>query len=186
MNNNYLKYLSILGLSAVLLSQAIWMGNIYFLATKELHLSSNAIINRFGPIIIFSLFMAVVISWCLVSQIKEIKRQKRFSLQPEKLLKGGYLLGKYTFNPETLTLSDEKGEKTLTKREADILEELCKASGKIIPRDEILLRYWERNDFYTSRSLDVFITKIRSYLSEDSSVEIQTIRGKGFKLSIKQ
>lgn len=108
------------------------------------------------------------------------------TLSPERLKDESYRIGKYTFNPQTLTLFDEKGEKTLTKREADILEELCKASGKIILRDDILLKYWDRNDFYTSRSLDVFITKLRSYLSEDNTIEIQTVRRKGYRLIIKE
>ena len=186
MNNNYIKYLSILGLSAVLLSQAIWLGNTYYFVIKELHLPFQSILNRFAPIAIFSVFLTIVTIWCLVSQVKEIKRQKKISHSPEKLKDESYRIGKYTFNNERLTLFDEKGEKALTEREAELLEELCIASGKIIPRDELLLRYWNRNDFYTSRSLDVFITKLRSYLSEDSSIEIQTIRGKGFRLIIKE
>ena len=90
-------------------------------------------------------------------------------------------IGKYLFDTHTHLLT--KGEpRKLTQREASILLKLYDRKGSIVKRDEILEEFWGRNDFFTSRSLDVFINSLRKYLSDDDSIEIQTIRGEGLML----
>ncbi|MDR1876505.1 MAG: winged helix-turn-helix domain-containing protein, partial [Flavobacteriaceae bacterium] len=70
----------------------------------------------------------------------------------------------------------------LTSRESGILELLVENKGEIVKRDDILLKFWGTTDFYSSRSLDVFISKMRGYLSKDDSIGIKNIKGVGLIL----
>ena len=54
----------------------------------------------------------------------------------------------------------------------------------LTPREEALIKIWKDDNYFTSRSMDVYITKIRKYLSKDSSIRIDNIHGKGFKLTL--
>lgn len=56
---------------------------------------------------------------------------------------------------------------------------LCRRKGQVVQRDDILTTVWETADFYSSRSLDVFITKLRKYLSQDSTVTLKSLKGVG-------
>jgi len=93
-----------------------------------------------------------------------------------------YLINSYLFDPDKRILKwkDEKIE--LTSRESEILELLYEQKGNVVKREEILQRFWGTNDYYTSRSLDVFIRKLRKYVEKDISIQIQTIRGEGIKM----
>lgn len=95
-----------------------------------------------------------------------------------------YILGKFRFDPKHLNLSDASSKRDLTTRETQILQMLCENKGEIVPRGEILNRLWKTNDFYSSRSLDVFVKKLRNYLAADSSIEIQTVKGIGLRLIV--
>ena len=75
--------------------------------------------------------------------------------------------------------------KKLTKKEAQILKILCKYVNEVTPREIILNSVWGQDDYFTGRSMDVFITKLRKYLKEDADVQIENIHGIGLKLSIK-
>lgn len=59
---------------------------------------------------------------------------------------------------------------------------LCRAKGRIVNRDDMLMAVWGTADFYTSRSLDVFVTKLRKYLSEDSRISLKALKGVGICL----
>ena len=73
----------------------------------------------------------------------------------------------------------------LTVREADILALLCENQGDLVLRSDILQRFWENDDpAFSSRSLDVFITKLRKYLSEDEHIKLVNEKGKGLKLTV--
>lgn len=92
-----------------------------------------------------------------------------------------YSIGKFKFEPENLILKTEKTERTLTEKEAQLLSFLYQHRDRIIKREEVLNHLWEEADFFTGRSLDVFISRLRKYLSEDNSVQIESIRGVGFR-----
>lgn len=72
----------------------------------------------------------------------------------------------------------------LTKRECKILQILVENKNDVVRREAILSRCWgiEEKDFFASRSLDVFITKLRKILTDNSSVELKNLRGIGFSL----
>lgn len=93
-----------------------------------------------------------------------------------------FSIGKYHFDSANYTLTLDKTSKTLTKKEADILKILCEQKGKVVERELILNMVWGDDSYFNGRSLDVFITKLRKYLSEDTSVSIKNIHGVGFSL----
>jgi DNA-binding response OmpR family regulator len=93
-----------------------------------------------------------------------------------------HAIGTYLFNAHTHLLRWREEEFELTAREAQILEMLYEQKGEIVKREYILQRFWTKDDFYTSRSLDVFVSKLRKYLEKDASIQIQTVRGEGLRL----
>lgn len=107
---------------------------------------------------------------------------KRTLSTPNNLLNTGYQLGEYLFDPIYRTLQWRTKHFNLTEREMQILEMLYDRKGELLLREEILIKFWGNSDFYTSRSLDVFISSLRKYLENDASIQIQTVRGKGLKL----
>ena len=95
-----------------------------------------------------------------------------------------YSIGEYLFTPESATLLHQPtGEVTLIpRREADILQLLCKGGGNIIPTQNILLSLWGDDDFFNARSLQVLITRLRHRFTRDTHIRILNVRGTGYKL----
>lgn len=95
-------------------------------------------------------------------------------------------LGKYLLDADHATLKNQEDgtEKMLTAREAKILEILAVNKNEVVRREAVLSRFWgvEDKDYFASRSLDVFIKKIRTAIKDEPSVELKTVRGVGFKL----
>jgi DNA-binding response OmpR family regulator len=73
-------------------------------------------------------------------------------------------------------------DKKISNTEATLLKLLVVNKNSLLPRANILLHVWGRNDFYTARNLDVYINKIRKLLKEDTLVSIDNIHGSGFKM----
>jgi DNA-binding response OmpR family regulator len=90
-------------------------------------------------------------------------------------------LGLYRFDPVNLQLSSANSEKMLTEKEAQLLLYLYQHRNRLIKRNEILTHLWMEPDFFSGRSMDVFITRLRKLLAEDSNLQIESIRGIGFK-----
>lgn len=92
-------------------------------------------------------------------------------------------IGKYSFDYPLRTISiDNKNEK-LSPKEAELLKLLYLHKNNILPRDKALQKVWGDPNYFTTRSMDVYISKLRKYFSEDPSIEITNIHGSGFKLS---
>jgi len=94
-------------------------------------------------------------------------------------------IGEFSFEAENLLL--KKGNKTekLTEKESSLLFLFCQNKNQILTRETILENLWGGNDYFSGRSLDVFISRLRKYLKEDPSVYIETIHGKGFRFNVK-
>lgn len=90
-------------------------------------------------------------------------------------------IGKYTFHLRRQVLSTKDNEQKLSFREAELLKVLYQNRDKIIARRDILNLLWGNDNFFNSRNLDVYITKLRGYLKADPSVEILTIKGIGYR-----
>ena len=93
-----------------------------------------------------------------------------------------YSIGSYILDTEKLLLSHPKEKIRLTIREKDLLLYLLKFNHKTIKRDDILDNLWETNDYFTGRSLDVFISRLRKYFQHDGKIKIQSLRGIGFEI----
>lgn len=124
----------------------------------------------------------------LHAQIQAIMRRKHdeTATQKNKPSDDGMLsIGNYKFNKSArfLLFNNERKIK-LTEREAGILYMLYEHKNTLVPRKEILTAFWGDTDYFNSRSLDVFISKLRKYLSKDTSIKIVNERGKGLKLKV--
>jgi two-component system, OmpR family, response regulator len=93
-----------------------------------------------------------------------------------------FKIGKYKFNSKERTL-EIKGKITeLTTKEADLLKLLCLNSNDVLDRNFALRSVWQSDSYFSARSMDVYIAKLRKCLKEDPKVEILNIHGRGFKL----
>lgn len=119
--------------------------------------------------------------------MKELLSRINVFLRRNKMLVSStpeyFTIGRFTFSPKELRLSDNNETTTLTQRETDLLAFLCRYSNKVLRREEILSNVWGKNDFFLGRSMDVFITRLRKYLSSDPSIMIETIHGIGYRFT---
>ncbi|MFD0939526.1 response regulator transcription factor [Pedobacter boryungensis] len=103
--------------------------------------------------------------------------------RPIELKKTGpFAIGEYVFHYPEGVLVYKGSKKQLTFREAEILNVLQTRHEQMVLRQELLLTHWGNDDYFSGRSLDVFITKLRKYLKQDSSIAILNFRGQGYKL----
>lgn len=93
-----------------------------------------------------------------------------------------YEIGQFNFFPIKQELHHHSGIKKLTSRESELLRMLCENKNSLVERDVILKQLWGDDTFFNARSMDVFITKLRKYLKEDSEIELINVRGRGYKL----
>jgi len=93
-------------------------------------------------------------------------------------------MGKYNFQINRQVLSNDQEKRKLSFRESELLKLLYESRDKVIDRRDILNLLWGNDSFFNSRNLDVYITKLRSYLKEDPSLEIITIKGIGYRFVV--
>ncbi len=115
----------------------------------------------------------------LIVRIQHVLRHKTGPSQ--KIVGDTVSIGKYNFQLNRQVLSNGKEERKLSYRENELLKLLYENRDKIIDRKDILNLLWGNDSFFNSRNLDVYITKLRSYLKEDPSLEIITIKGIGYR-----
>ncbi|SMO94664.1 DNA-binding response regulator, OmpR family, contains REC and winged-helix (wHTH) domain [Chryseobacterium rhizoplanae] len=113
----------------------------------------------------------------LVLRIKNILK-RTFPVATESQIK----IGEFSLDTTKLLLSHPNGNNRLTIREQELLLYLLKHNRTIITRDNILDNLWETNDYFTGRSLDVFISRLRKYFNSDPQIKIQSLRGIGFEV----
>ncbi len=111
-----------------------------------------------------------------------LRRSKGTAGQPEE--KKVFQLGEYEFDYPSQRLA-RKGEQTsLTTKEAELLKLLALNKNRVLEREIALKLIWGNDNYFTGRSMDVFITKLRKYLKEDPTVEIVNVHGTGYKLMV--
>jgi DNA-binding response OmpR family regulator len=96
--------------------------------------------------------------------------------------KATHTIGNYSFDNSNQLLVINNRSQRLTIKESKILALLCNQQENLVKREEIMIAVWGDSDYYTGRSLDVFISKLRSYLRDDPSVKITTIPTVGYIL----
>ncbi|MCD4679357.1 MAG: response regulator transcription factor [Bacteroidales bacterium] len=94
-------------------------------------------------------------------------------------------IGKYHFRYSERKLKIAKDSFNLSTKEADLLKILSRHQNKILSRSTIMNEVWGRDDYFVSKSLDVYLTKIRKYLKHDPDIEILNIHGHGYKMIVR-
>ena len=113
----------------------------------------------------------------LIVRIENCLRVRREPLAiPEALT-----MGEFSFYHHRQVLMHNGVERKLSYRESELLRQLWLHRDRVLPREEILQVIWGNDSFLNSRNLDVYITKLRSYLKPDERVEILTIKGVGYR-----
>ncbi len=92
-------------------------------------------------------------------------------------------VGHFNFFFDNLTLQHEDEKRTLTYKEAELLRFFCENPNKVLSRSDILKNVWGSDDYYLGRSLDVFISRLRKYLSSDENIKIINLHGIGFRFN---
>lgn len=118
----------------------------------------------------------------LVARIEAIFRRSQKGVNVEGITE--FEIGQYKFNLNTRTLTFGGEPQKLTTKESGLLEQLCIQQNGVLTREIALKAVWGSDNYFTGRSMDVYITKIRKYLAKDSNIEIQNIHGEGYKLVI--
>ena len=118
----------------------------------------------------------------LIARLQNLLRLK--TEEPKKITTDSVKIGKYNFQLNRQVLNNGKEDRKLSFRESEILRLLYENKDRIIDRKNILNLLWGNDSFFNSRNLDVYITKIRSYLKDDPSLEIITVKGIGYRFVI--
>ncbi|GAA4056946.1 response regulator transcription factor [Flavobacterium chungnamense] len=95
-------------------------------------------------------------------------------------------IGKYIFDTKRLCLKKDNRTQQLTEKEALLIEYLYQNRNQLIKREAILKNIWKNDDYFSGRSMDVFITKIRKYFQEDKNISIESTRFIGLEFKIKE
>jgi DNA-binding response OmpR family regulator len=118
----------------------------------------------------------------LIVRVQHSLRNKEFG--PGPILKDEAPVGKYLFHWRKQVLGFRGEERKLSFRENELLKFLYENRDRVIDRKDVLNQLWGNDSFFNSRNLDVYITKLRSYLKEDESVGIITLKGIGYRFVI--
>lgn len=116
----------------------------------------------------------------LLCKIKAILSRNELS-RPEKDI---YEIGRFIFNSKLRILTIGDKEIKMSPKEGQLLEMLAQNPNGLISREVALKNIWGSDDYFTARSMDVYITKLRKYLADDPSLNIKNIHGSGFQLTI--
>ncbi|HSG68118.1 MAG TPA: response regulator transcription factor [Bacteroidales bacterium] len=115
----------------------------------------------------------------LLMKIKAILKRNSF-FDPE--IVDEYKIGQYAFNPSLRTITLGNAEQKLSPKESELLRMLCSHMNRVLPREQALISIWGEDNYFTTRSMDVFVSKLRKYLKDDPDVEIGTVHGSGYIL----
>ncbi len=125
----------------------------------------------------------------LLYRIQAILKRSMQKADPREEVKE-FTIGKYHFNFPLRILTfdpggNEEEKMKLSPKEAQLLRMFAMYLNDILPRSEALKKIWGEDNYFTARSMDVFVTKLRKYLKKDENIEIVNIHGNGFQLLVK-
>ena len=103
-------------------------------------------------------------------------------LQAQESAETVYKIGRYEFIPASKILRIDNCETILPARESEVLLRLCRDTGKTVNTSALLKELWGDDNYFNLRSLNVYITRLRNHFKSDPGVEIESIRGIGYKL----
>jgi DNA-binding response OmpR family regulator len=96
-----------------------------------------------------------------------------------------FTIGSYKFDSKLRTLERQGNVQKLSPKETDLLKMLCLNENELLPRETALRKIWGDDGYFTARSMDVFVTKLRKFLADDPGIEIKNIHGSGFLLEVR-
>lgn len=120
----------------------------------------------------------------LLLRVQAILRRSQKAEDEEEDIKL-FTIGDYSFNYPLRLLRFQDNEATedkLSPKEAHLLRLFCLRKNDVLTRSEALTKIWNEDNYFTARSMDVFVTKLRKYLAKDDRLEIMNIHGNGFRL----
>lgn len=117
----------------------------------------------------------------LIYKIKAILKRGNGTTEKESDF---YQIGSYTFDYKLRNIEHENSKQKLSPKEAELLKMLCDSQNKLLPRETALKKIWGDDGYFTARSMDVYLTKLRKLFAEDQTIEIRNIHGSGFMLEI--
>ncbi len=118
----------------------------------------------------------------LLFKIKAILQRKESDVNKESD-EFEFNIGQFFFNSKLRHLSyNEEENQKLSPKESKLLKMLAVHKNDLMPRELALTKIWRDDNYFTSRSMDVYIAKLRKYLKKDENVEILNIHGEGFRL----
>lgn len=120
----------------------------------------------------------------LVLRIKNIIRRSVNS-GTIKLNNETIAIGKYKFNSRRLELTFNEDIQQLTEKEAELILFLFQHKNQMLKREEILKAVWKNDDYFSGRSMDVFISRLRKYFKQDASITIESSRGIGLEFKVR-
>lgn len=121
----------------------------------------------------------------LLYKIKAItERGGAETAEAEENTQTEFKIGTFTFDSKLRNLSNGTEEYKLSPKENALLKLLCQHMGDLMPRELALVRIWKDDNYFTARSMDVYIVKLRKYLKSDPKVSISNIHGEGFRLVV--
>ena len=96
-------------------------------------------------------------------------------------------IGQFTFDHKAriLTRKNSEGKQSLSPKESELLKMLIEHSGEVLPKTLALNKIWGDANYFTTRSMDVYIAKLRKYLSADPELKIVTLHGSGYRLIVR-
>lgn len=122
----------------------------------------------------------------LLYRVQAILKRSQKQDEPDEDIKE-FHIGEYHFNYPLRILTHNSSEKyKLSPKEAHLLRLFCLHKNDVLPRSVALTKIWGEDNYFTARSMDVFVTKLRKYLSKDENLEIINIHGNGFRLLEKE
>ena len=106
---------------------------------------------------------------------------------PNQLPDDIFKIGKFEFDHKARTLiaNEGEGKQTLSPKESELLKMLVEHVGEVLPKSLALNRIWGDANYFTTRSMDVYIAKLRKYISSDPKLKIITLHGAGYRLIAK-
>jgi len=91
-------------------------------------------------------------------------------------------IGKFTFFPKIRQLDLNGDVVRLSPKESDLLKMMIAHRNQLLPRSKALLKIWKEDNYFTGRSMDVYVAKLRKYLRPDERLRIENVHGEGFRL----
>jgi len=109
-------------------------------------------------------------------------------IEQKRSLEGNNIIeiGSYIFDNERLTLNNKNHVQQLTEKEASLIEYLYLNHNQLLKRDQILMSVWKKDDYFSGRSMDVFISRLRKYFNSDPKIRIESVRNIGLEFKIEK